>query len=66
VRFHYVLIDFVCRVQSGSVMAASDALEACWLGWRDIEERAGFALSGEAQRVIEKAFRMVDEGLVTI
>lgn len=30
VRYHYVLIDFLCLPLSGSVQAGSDAVEVCW------------------------------------
>jgi 8-oxo-dGTP diphosphatase len=30
IRYHYVLIDFLCRVVGGSLACASDALEARW------------------------------------
>ena len=30
VRYHYVLIDFLCRVTGGSLACATDALEARW------------------------------------
>jgi ADP-ribose pyrophosphatase YjhB (NUDIX family) len=68
VRFHYVLIEFVCRVQSGVLAVASDALEARWLSRleferRDIENGMGFALSGDTVKVIAKALRLVDDGL---
>src|ERR1035438_4769149 len=30
VRYHYVLIDFLCRPASGDLVAGSDAADACW------------------------------------
>jgi len=30
VRYHYVLVDFLCRVVGGSLACATDALEARW------------------------------------
>ena len=30
VRYHYVLIDFLCRVTGGSLACATDAIEARW------------------------------------
>jgi ADP-ribose pyrophosphatase YjhB (NUDIX family) len=71
VRFHYVLIDFVCGVRGGMLAGASDALEARWversqLEGRDIEGQAGFALPVRTREVIQKAFRLLDEGLALI
>jgi 8-oxo-dGTP diphosphatase len=63
VRFHYVLIDFICRVKDGTVAGASDALDARWVGRRDIEEGSGFPLPSRTLKVIEKAFKLLDDGL---
>ena len=30
VQYHYVLVDFICRVTGGTLRADSDAAEACW------------------------------------
>lgn len=30
VRYHYVLVDFLCRVTGGSLACATDAVEARW------------------------------------
>lgn len=57
VRFHFVLIDFLCRVkgeaESASVSCASDALEARWAGAGDLE-----GLTPKAIEVIRQAWRM--------
>jgi ADP-ribose pyrophosphatase YjhB (NUDIX family) len=58
VRYHYVLIDFLCRVQAGSeapenIVCATDALEARWAGPDDL---AG--LTPLTIEVIHKAWRM--------
>jgi ADP-ribose pyrophosphatase YjhB (NUDIX family) len=63
IRFHYVLIDFICRVQGGSLASASDALDARWVRRRDIEEGTGFPLPARTRGVIEKAFKLLDDGL---
>ena len=55
VQFHYVLVDYLCRVEGGQLGAASDASEAIWV------ERArlgDYKLRPETLRVIEKAFSM--------
>ncbi len=53
VRFHYVLIDYLCRVVSGQACAASDARECAWARPAEL---ARYQLHPETLRVIEKAF----------
>jgi 8-oxo-dGTP diphosphatase len=53
VRYHYVLIDFVCRVISGSPLVGSDADEVRWVDRAALEE---YRLAPVTVRVIEKAF----------
>jgi 8-oxo-dGTP diphosphatase len=53
VQFHYVLIDFVCRVSGGSLRVGSDAEDARWVA---PEELQAFGLADVTLRVIEKAF----------
>ena len=53
VRYHYVLADYLCRVEGGRLQAASDASEA---SWADRVTLAQYALRPETLRVIEKAF----------
>jgi 8-oxo-dGTP diphosphatase len=36
VRFHYVLVDFVCRPSGGTLCCASDADEAAWVTVADL------------------------------
>jgi ADP-ribose pyrophosphatase YjhB (NUDIX family) len=51
-RYHYVLIDFLCRVVGGELRAGSDAAQARWVT-RD--ELGQFQLVETARRVIQKA-----------
>jgi 8-oxo-dGTP diphosphatase len=57
VRFHYVLIDFLCRIKGGAdsavVACATDALEARWAGPADLD-----GLTSKTIEVIRKAWRM--------
>ena len=55
VRFHYVLVDFLCAVEGGELEAASDAAEACWVERTRLGE---YSLRPETLRVIEKAFSL--------
>jgi len=55
VRFHYVIVDYLCHVESGQANAASDAAEICWADRAHLPE---FGLRPETLAVIEKAFAM--------
>jgi len=49
VRFHYVLVDILCRVVSGQLRAGGDAAEARWL---TREELVGFPMEEAARGVL--------------
>jgi 8-oxo-dGTP diphosphatase len=53
VRYHYVLIDFLCRIAGGWLACATDALEARWATANELE-----GLTPLAVEVIRKALRM--------
>jgi ADP-ribose pyrophosphatase YjhB (NUDIX family) len=53
VRYHYVLIDFLCRVISGNLKAGSDAADVRWFA-RDELDNLG--LPRDTREVIEKGF----------
>lgn len=36
-RFHYVVVDLVCEWLSGEPRGASDAAEACWVPWDQLD-----------------------------
>ncbi len=52
-RYHYVLIDFLCRVTGGELHAGGDALAARWI---TAEELAGLEITETARKVLQKAF----------
>jgi 8-oxo-dGTP diphosphatase len=58
VRYHYVLVDFVCRVVGGTLLGASDADEARWVAWDELHEQGEYRLAPVTLKVIEKAFRL--------
>jgi 8-oxo-dGTP diphosphatase len=59
IRFHYVLIDYLCRVASGSLNASSDADDARWV----LREELGvFKVSPVTIAVIEKALGIEEQG----
>lgn len=53
VRYHYVLIDFLCRVTGGSLACASDALEARWATTDELQ-----GLTPLTVEVIHQALKM--------
>lgn len=56
IRYHYVLIDFVCRVTGGALASASDAEEVRWVERDQLQN--GYRLAPVTMVVIEKAFRL--------
>jgi 8-oxo-dGTP diphosphatase len=56
VRYHYVLIDFVCHVTGGALCPATDAEEVQWVERDQLQN--GFRLAPVTISVIEKAFRL--------
>lgn len=56
IRYHYVLIDFVCRVAGGALCCASDADEARWVAQSDLPL---YSLQPVTLRVIEKGISLL-------
>lgn len=62
VRYHYVLVDFLCRPAGSAepaLAAASDCLEACW-ATREQMNGPTFQLEPRTLAVIDKALRMAE------
>jgi len=53
VQYHYVLVDYLCRVTGGTLACASDAAGARWATLDELGPVAAFTAE-----VIRKAFRM--------
>lgn len=53
VHYHYVLIDFLCKIVGGDLRAASDAAEVRWFRHHELPP---LNLAQDTQEVIEKAF----------
>lgn len=56
VQFHYTILDFATRWESGEPIAGSDVTEAVWAPLDGLQE---FRLWSEAYRVIDVARRLV-------
>ena len=57
VEYHYVIIDYCCRVRGGSLSCASDAEAAEWVAVTTV---AAYGVTPAVKRVVEKAFELVD------
>jgi mutator protein MutT len=58
-RYHYVLIDFLCRLVAGELMAADDAEEARWFRR---EELGALELARETEEVILRGLEKAATG----
>ena len=52
-EYHYVLIDYLCRVVGGHLAAASDVSQAAWVMEQDVRD---YRLTEGTLAVIERAF----------
>ena len=55
VRYHFVLVDYLCRPVSGGLRAGSDVDDAIWA---DAAVLAPFELTDKTMAVIEQAMKM--------
>lgn len=58
IRYHYVLVDFLCHVADGKLCADSDAEEARWVEREQLREQDCYRLAPLTVQVIEKAFEL--------
>lgn len=59
ISYHYVIVDYLCRLVSGEARAGSDALEVAWAAPDDL---LAFEMPDGALAVVRQAFRRVGEG----
>ncbi len=52
-EYHYVLLDYICKVKGGELRAASDSSDARWFTRRQLK---GLLLTEGTLAVIERAF----------
>ena len=55
VRFHYVLVDYRCRLLGGTLASATDASEARWARWNELTGHGALAIRPFTLSVIRKA-----------
>ncbi|HJT87297.1 MAG TPA: NUDIX hydrolase [Bryobacteraceae bacterium] len=53
-EYHYVLLDYICRVTGGTLCAGDDACRAEWIRRRDLRD---IEITEGTLAVIEKGFR---------
>jgi ADP-ribose pyrophosphatase YjhB (NUDIX family) len=58
IKYHYVLVDFLCRVLGGTLRAGSDADEVRWIPREELNSEGIYRLAVPTVAVIEKAFGM--------
>lgn len=54
VRYHFVIVDFACRLKGGRLAPASDVLDARWVRRQDIPK---YNLTEKATSIILQAFK---------
>jgi len=58
VRYHYVIVDYVCRRKKGRLAPASDVLDARWVRRKDLPR---YQLTEKATSVILQAFDFLEK-----
>jgi len=58
VQFHYLIVDMLCDLLGGELLAGEDASAAVWADVREVLDHGLFALTSRACTVIGKAFEM--------
>ena len=58
VRYHFVIIDYLCTCSGGTLCAGDDAADAKWV---TIEELAGYDIRESAVAVIRKGLQLAVE-----
>ena len=55
IEYHYVIVDYLCRVRGGRLLHGSDAEAACWV---EIHELPAYRLTDQAMAMIARALAM--------
>lgn len=58
VRYHYVIADYLCRVQGGELRAGSDADEVRWVERTEWNSDSALVIDPVTARVIEAGWQM--------
>lgn len=55
IRYHFVIVDFLCRPLGGVLQAGDDAVDVRWVPAPDV---AGLGVNAHAAAVIDRAFHL--------
>lgn len=58
IRYHYVIIDYACRLKGGRLTPGSDVVDARWVRRQDLPE---YHLTKMATAVVDRAFEFFSE-----
>lgn len=65
VRFHYVLVDYRCRVLGGTLVSATDVTEARWVRWSELNSHSVYSVRPFTLTVIRKALDQASDTVDT-
>ena len=57
IEYHFVIVDYLCRLVSGTLTPASDAADARWVLASDLDD---YRLTDKARQVILRGFELAD------
>lgn len=57
-KYHFVILDYLCEVEDGSARAGSDVTDVAWAAEAELNQ---YSLTEIATRVIRRAFQMASE-----
>ena len=58
VKYHYVIVDYLCRRKRGRLRPASDVVDARWVRREDLPQ---YHLTDMATKLIGRAFELMDQ-----
>jgi ADP-ribose pyrophosphatase YjhB (NUDIX family) len=61
VQYHYVVVDYWCRVLDGTLEPSSDASEVAWVNRAEWKDTNFYSLESITVQVIEKGWQMAQE-----
>jgi ADP-ribose pyrophosphatase YjhB (NUDIX family) len=63
VKYHYVIVDYVCRLKGGRLRPASDVVDARWVRREDLPQ---YKLTEIATKVVAQSFDYVKKQKLTV
>jgi ADP-ribose pyrophosphatase YjhB (NUDIX family) len=56
IRYHFVIIDYVCHISTGAAVAGSDAIDVAWITADEIER---YGINPHAAAVIRRGLSAI-------